>query len=335
MDCKENNNNSQSVFKLKEFLHDSLSFCDIIDNHAKKIQYNNLTNNVHIKEHNQKYTDLDWLIQKSFENIIKTKYPYINIIGEENTSININIPESHELLQNTSNISLATNKLSSLTNFNEFDINIESDTNITLFIDPIDGTNALIKHKYEAVTVLIGICVNNKPLFGLIHFPFQTNKHKTPISYFNYPTQGVYEYQHSLSNLFKLIPQYKSLNEWNFIISSSRTKPSMLNFIANFNNANYIMDSGLGNKAIQSIINDYIYFTTGKGTISYWDICAGDCIAREIGGGCFDLKGKLIDYNNNNKDDWCVKDNVFFVSDKRRVNIFVQKVEELKYEEGD
>jgi hypothetical protein len=57
MDCKENNNNSQSVFKLKEFLHDSLSFCDIIDNHAKKIQYNNLTNNVHIKEHNQKYTE--------------------------------------------------------------------------------------------------------------------------------------------------------------------------------------------------------------------------------------------------------------------------------------
>jgi hypothetical protein len=47
------------------------------------------------------------------------------------------------------------------------------------------------------------------------------------------------------------------------------------------------------------------------------------------------LKGKVIEYINDNKDDWSVKDNVFFVSDKRRVDLFVQKVEELKYEEGD
>ena len=44
-------------------------FFSKVDAFGEKIQNGTIKNNVHIKEENQKYTDFDWLVQKSFENV--------------------------------------------------------------------------------------------------------------------------------------------------------------------------------------------------------------------------------------------------------------------------
>ena len=43
---------------------------------------------------------------------------------------------------------------------------------VSVFVDPLDGTSAYAKGKYEAVTILVAIIVDNTPVFGLIVKPF-------------------------------------------------------------------------------------------------------------------------------------------------------------------
>ena len=43
---------------------------------------------------------------------------------------------------------------------------------ISIYVDPLDGTGAYAKGQYEAVTILVGIMLDNVPIFGIIVKPF-------------------------------------------------------------------------------------------------------------------------------------------------------------------
>ena len=118
-------------------------FFSKVDAFGKKIQNGTIKNNVHIKEENQKYTDFDWLVQKSFENVFQKYFPSIRILGEEDTSVDINITNDHELLKSMNDIDSTKQFLT-----NEFKCTIPSNKTVTVFIDPIDATNQLVKNNY-------------------------------------------------------------------------------------------------------------------------------------------------------------------------------------------
>lgn len=261
-------------------------FFSKVDAFGEKIQNGTIKNNVHIKEENQKYTDFDWLVQKSFENVFQKYFPSIRILGEEDTSVDINITNDHELLKSMNNIDSTKQFLT-----NEFKCTIPSNKTVTVFIDPIDATNQLVKNNYEPVTVLIGICVKSKPFIGFIHYPFKTHSHPNNITIFNYPSKGIFSYAESVQKI-EFVPDSK----WEFVISSSRASPSMIEFIKKFPNYGFNQASGLGNKAVEVILKDNVYFATGVSSVGYWDVCAADCISREIGGGFYDFEGNDIQY---------------------------------------
>ena len=52
------------------------------------------------------------------------------------------------------------------------DPNIVDPSRVSVFVDPLDGTSAYAKGKYEYVTILIAIMVDNIPVFGVIGKPF-------------------------------------------------------------------------------------------------------------------------------------------------------------------
>jgi len=41
-----------------------------------------------------------------------------------------------------------------------------------VWIDPLDGTNDFVKGNLSAVTVLIGLSINNRSRLGIVHNPF-------------------------------------------------------------------------------------------------------------------------------------------------------------------
>ena len=177
-------------------------------------------------------------------------------------------------------------KISKDINFNfppEFNLDSKrlkkiNNSEISFFFDPIDGTKSLLKKKYYPVTTLLGVRIDNMPFIGFIHFVFD----KDNKTFFNFPTLGIYECN-PLLKIFDKKEIKSDENKFNFVISSTRASKEMIDFIKTFPNSEYENESGLGTKMIKCLLEDKIYFTTGKNSVGLWDICAASCLLNEIG----------------------------------------------------
>jgi 3'(2'), 5'-bisphosphate nucleotidase len=287
---------NKQLFNLSDYVSIMLQYLSKIDEYAKKVKEEKVENKIFTKEANEKYTELDYLSQKLVTHIIKKFYPYKNftLIGEETISeeydkiiVDLNNKDKSEFLSSVDKISPENLKVPK-----DFEKSIDiTNSEITIFIDPIDGTKSLIKKNYYPVTTLIGLCLNNKPYLGFIHFVF-SNENKT---YFNFPGKGIFEYLPS-ENKFTNIPIKTDDNKFDFIISSTRATEEMINFIKTFPNNSYENESGLGTKMVKCLLEDKIYFTVGKNTLGIWDICAASCLLNECGTDIICFNGEKVQY---------------------------------------
>ena len=311
-------------YDLNKILSCLFQLCELSTKQSEKIKKGEIENKIHTKSHDEKYTDLDYLIQKLIENTIKKYFPKIKIIGEEDTSLNIEINEKNTFLNEISKIDINKNYF----NLNDYNYKISTNDKITLFIDPIDATNQLIINNYEPVTILIGICINEKPISGIIHYLNEIEKKHFSETYFNYPNKGILKYY---KNKIEKI-QIKKNPNFKFLISSTRAKEEMINFIKTFEKSDFEQMHGCGNKIINTLLNDYCYFTFNS-SVALWDICAGDCLAHSIGGGIFNFKGEEIKYVDNYRD--YIKDYLFVVGNSERKKLFIENVKKVNYHQNE
>ena len=291
----------QVLFDIKEFISIILQTYSYIDSYAKKVKEEQVENKMFIKEKNEKYTELDYLTQTFLVNVFKKFYPNLNIkiIGEETLNeeydkiiIDMNNIHKKEFLSSINEISkdkdlnfppqfnLDSNKFKNITN-----------SELSFFLDPIDGTKSLLKKKFYPVTSLLGVCINNQPFIGFIHFVFD-RENKT---YFNFPSLGIYEYTPKSNNIEKKEIKYDD-NKYQFVISSTRATKEMYDFIATFPNSEYENESGLGTKMIKCLLEDKIYFTTGKNSVGLWDICSASCLLNELGTDIYCFNGNKVQF---------------------------------------
>ena len=285
------------IFNPSDFVSIMLQYYSYIDEYAQKIMEEKIGNKIFIKEENEKFTEFDYLSQKLLVNIFQKFYPYknITIIGEETLNnendkkiIDINNNDKTLLLSSIDKISLSGDfKIPK-----EFNKSIDiTHSEISIFVDPIDGTRSLIKKYYDPVTCLLGLCINNEPYMGFIHYVF-SNDNKT---YFNFPSLGIFGFSPFDNTFTKQIIQTKD-DKYDFVISSTRKTEEMINFIKTFPNSEYEGVSGLGNKAIKCLLEDKIYFTTGKNSLGIWDICAASCLLNELGTDIYTFNGEKVKF---------------------------------------
>ena len=279
---------NEEFFDIRELISIMLQAFSYIDEYAKKVKEEKVENKMFIKEENEKFTELDYLTQTLLVNTIQKFYGNLNIkiIGEETLNEEYNKiiidPNNEDKKEFLSSI----DKISKDINFNfppEFNLDSKrlkkiNNSEISFFFDPIDGTNSLLKKKYYPVTTLLGVRIDNMPFIGFIHFVFD-KENKT---FFNFPTLGIYEYN-PLLKIFDKKEIKSDENKFNFVISSTRASKEMIDFIKTFPNSEYENESGLGTKMIKCLLEDKIYFTTGKNSVGLWDICAASCLLNEIG----------------------------------------------------
>ena len=248
---------------LSELVSIMLQYYSFVDEYGQKIKEEKIENKVFIKEENEKFTEFDYLTQKLLVNIITKFYPYknITIIGEEYLNeendkniIDLNNKDKSEYLSSIDKINI-NGEFKVPRDFNKtIDI---TNSEISLFVDPIDGTKSLIRKNYNLVTCLFGLCIDNKPFIGFIHYVFD----KDNKTYFNFPSHGIFEYSPKDHIFIKQNIQTDD-NKFNFIISSTRATEEMITFIKTFPNSSYDKASGLGNKMVKCLLEDKIYFTT-------------------------------------------------------------------------
>ena len=70
----------------------------------------------------------------------------------------------------------------------------------------------------------------------------------------------------------------------------------MIDFIKTFPNSEYENESGLGTKMIRCLLEDKIYFTTGKNSCGLWDICAASCLLNEVGTDIICFNGNKVKF---------------------------------------
>ena len=293
--------NNEKFLDVQELISIMLQAFSYIDSYAKKVKEEKVENKVFIKEENEKFTELDYLTQTLLVNTIKKFYSNLKIIivGEEtlneendNKIIDLSNKDKKEFLSSINDISKNT-KFNFPEQFN-LDKNKKitiSNSEISFFFDPIDGTKSLLKKKFYPVTTLLGVCIDNKPFIGFIHFVFE-RENKT---FFNFPSLGIFEYTPAL-NQFDRKEIKTDDSKFEFLISSTRSTKEMLDFISTFPNSKYENESGLGTKMIRCLLEDKIYFTTGKNSVGIWDICAASCLLSELGTDIICFNGEKVKY---------------------------------------
>eukprot|EP00559_Dactyliosolen_fragilissimus_P007472 CAMPEP_0184870244 /NCGR_PEP_ID=MMETSP0580-20130426/36890_1 /TAXON_ID=1118495 /ORGANISM="Dactyliosolen fragilissimus" /LENGTH=431 /DNA_ID=CAMNT_0027372225 /DNA_START=184 /DNA_END=1479 /DNA_ORIENTATION=+ len=197
--------------------------------------------------------------------------------------------------------------------FNNLQLEVEA-SRVIAVVDPLDGSSAYARGHYEAVTILVGIVVDNVPIFGVICKPFGQ------IGFQSYRNTGCFAvYGGSLlhgafvvggkeletSRMARLgISSKTLLSERKAIISKSRSGGVVQKCISSLSELGLlsrtpVFVTGAGLKALRLLLgsgDETLWFFPKPGT-SLWDVAAADALLRVIGGKLSDKYGKDLDYS--------------------------------------
>jgi len=203
-------------------------------------------------------------------------WPQLHIIGEEKIS-----PEE---------------KLAplDLTRLNSTKISPDTPTvfpleDITLYVDPIEGTKEFTEGIFSSVTVLIGIVLKNRPIAGVIYQPWSEDNKDAPKGSLYWGLVG-----HGVEGL-----EIKELSlDSGLVVAVTRSHPSetLTLGLQKLQPKKVIKVGGCGYKSLLVLQGKvHVYYFPSTGT-SKWDTCAPEALLVSVGGSLTDIFGGKIDY---------------------------------------
>jgi len=221
-------------------------------------------------------TIADLKVQAFIVGSLLSHWPKLHVIGEEAISPQENLASLDLTRLNSTKISADTPTVFPL-------------EDITLYVDPIDGTKDFTEGLFSSVTVLIGIVLKNRPIAGVVYQPWSEDNKNAPKGPLSWGLVG-----HGIEGL-----QIKELPvELGLVVAVTRSHPSeaLMLGLQKLQPKEVIKVGGCGFKSLlvlQGKVNVY-YFPT-RGT-SKWDTCAPEALLLSVGGSLTDISGAKIDY---------------------------------------
>lgn len=176
----------------------------------------------------------------------------------------------------------------------------------TWYIDPLNGTGSYSRGE-DRFNILVGLVRDNTPILGIIYHPMDDRLYiggedVTPKEIFKNKERLLTTPPHKKENLL-----FTPSENWENVFKELfRNNPEYT----------FVYWDGLGDEFKDpriNILDGYINLQINNhfGAWGTWDICAGDAIISQLGGGITDFYGKEIDYSKPNLD------NGFIVADTR------------------
>eukprot|EP00035_Acanthoeca_spectabilis_P004492 m.104072 g.104072 ORF g.104072 m.104072 type:complete len:327 (+) comp12600_c0_seq2:180-1160(+) len=170
--------------------------------------------------------------------------------------------------------------------------------NVTVFVDPLDGTREFTEGIHSAVTVLIGIAYNGQPVAGVIQQPWYSTDAQRCV--WGCMGIGVHMQTHTDSKVPSVWTECAApkVDPGRNIVGTSRShgRAEIDLAVKNSVPTDVIRSGGAGNKVLQlldGVIDCYLYPVPGT---KRWDTCAGEALLRASGGTLTDREGKAYSY---------------------------------------
>lgn len=162
---------------------------------------------------------------------------------------------------------------------------------VTIWVDPLDGTAEFVNGLLEHVTILIGISVSGKAVGGIIHQPFP-----------GYSTGNVSPSGRTLWGLvglgcFGLTPKQPPNDRLVITTTASHGNKNIEDSITALKPDEVLKVGGAGHKVllvIEGRAHSYVFTSNG---CKRWDTCAPEAILHACGGRLTDSFGGGIEYN--------------------------------------
>ncbi|EDQ92968.1 uncharacterized protein MONBRDRAFT_22257 [Monosiga brevicollis MX1] len=166
---------------------------------------------------------------------------------------------------------------------------------VTVFVDPLDATREFTRRVYEAVTVLIGICLDGQPVAGVIGQPFKTSRvgeaSVDSPGRIIYGAVGLGVYGHDPAPSMPTDAQRLRV-----AITASRLDGELQAALDALQPDTILRAGGTGNKMLLVLENQAdLYLTTGAGT-KRWDTAPGEAMFRALKGVVTNRNGEPYDY---------------------------------------
>jgi len=169
---------------------------------------------------------------------------------------------------------------------------------LSVWIDPLDGTREFTQGFYEFVTTTIGICFKGRPVAGVISEPYACDC-VGRIMWGGAPAKGAY-----LMDVFGKShgigePQPSALGL--ALVSRSRSAGVVGDALGLLESQGVVHGrlpaGGAGYKAARIVDGSASFWIFPRSGTSRWDTAAAEALLLSVGGSLTDRFGKLIEYN--------------------------------------
>lgn len=173
---------------------------------------------------------------------------------------------------------------------------------VTVFVDPLDGTREFVEGRLENCQVLVGIAIGGKAVAGAVGIPFPTGQNLTTDATIVYGldglgtgtigaplTRGPWPLDHNIDGVNKPSPHY-ACGDMPADVIVAATESLERNF-GGSTQRNY---GGAGNRILGAALGEVACSLTHKFG-GAWDVCAPEAVAKAMGAEMTDLFGEPID----------------------------------------
>ena len=229
-------------------------------------------------------TEADRQAQRCIVDTLTKRFPGISVVGEEELSdIHddqlVTMEDEEDVLKCQCPLEFKSVKQSE----------------VTVWVDPLDGTNEFTRGFLDHVTTLVGISVNGKAIGGVIHQPFfnmSAGEKQAGRTVWGLVGLGVFGVSPALAQI-----EPSSTSELRLSMTLSHPSQFMDQILKELNPKEVFRVGGAGNKILMVLESrSDVYIHPSAGT-KKWDTCAGEAILRACGGHLTDIHGNDLVYD--------------------------------------
>lgn len=224
----------------------------------------------------------------------KRQYPHLNVVSEEGDALFNESVESSWIVTDKDPTVYETFQKKSLPD----QYKKATMEDLTVWVDPLDGTKEYTEGHLDHVTVLIGIALGDQAVAGVIHQPYfnyKNSSEKLGRTIFAVLGAGVdgYNLYDKTQRFIKKDPPSESK-----IITTTRSHSTGLvgETIDVLKPTEILRVGGAGHKVLlllDGLAHAYVFPTPGT---KKWDTCAPEAILHAAGGKMTDIKGQATLY---------------------------------------